>query len=377
MPRTWVSPPRTARKSSARRSTRSRCPLPTIRPPPTRRERAAAVSGTAQKLYGDDRYSGFFRRLSWSPDGALLATPSGQYVPVSGTGASAAVQSQAASSAVYLYARGNLAQSHSPVAALPGYKSVALVVRFSPILYKLRKPAPHGAVDGDRADGGFAEPRAASPEQPVTSIFCLPYRMVYAVATQESVWVYDTQQSSPLYCFSNLHYAPFTDLAWSPDGQTLVMSSSDGYCSVAVFDYNELGSPYVYSEQPSLVQRATEGGKEHAELAEAPPSVTIPAASEASTGVPPAVAASSTDVPKPPPPGADAKVSESGEAAKHQAADATRPAANAPAANDTDPAAAPASMPSTSSTQAGAASENGPKKKRRVALTFEGPLRQD
>lgn len=38
----------------------------------------------------------------------------------------------------------------------------------------------------------------------------------------------------------------------SPDGQTLMMSSSDGYCSVVVFDYAELGHPYNYSVQPSL-----------------------------------------------------------------------------------------------------------------------------
>jgi len=50
-----------------------------------------------------------------------------------------------------------------------------------------------------------------------------------------------------------MHYASFTDLSWSPDGQTLVMSSTDGYCSVIVFDYCELGTPYSYSSQPSLL----------------------------------------------------------------------------------------------------------------------------
>ena len=60
--------------------------------------------------------------------------------------------------------------------------------------------------------------------------------------------------------FGNLHYAPFTDLSWcvppsssplianalrrSADGQTLVVSSQDGYCSVIAFDPLELGTPY-------------------------------------------------------------------------------------------------------------------------------------
>jgi chromatin assembly factor 1 subunit B len=44
--------------------------------------------------------------------------------------------------------------------------------------------------------------------------FALPYRMVYAVATQDAVLVYDTQQTTPICVVSNLHLATFTDLAW-------------------------------------------------------------------------------------------------------------------------------------------------------------------
>lgn len=45
-------------------------------------------------------------------------------------------------------------------------------------------------------------------------VFALPYRIVYAVATQDSVYVYDTQQQTPLCVVSNLHFATFTDLTW-------------------------------------------------------------------------------------------------------------------------------------------------------------------
>lgn len=44
--------------------------------------------------------------------------------------------------------------------------------------------------------------------------------MVYAIATQDSVFVYDTQQHNPLAMISSLHYATLTDLAW----QVLFMS---------------------------------------------------------------------------------------------------------------------------------------------------------
>ncbi|CAD6896157.1 unnamed protein product [Tilletia controversa] len=106
---------------------------------------------------------------------------------------------------------------------------------------------------GTGAGGGLAA--NFGPSVP-SSMIGLPYRMIFAVATQESVWIYDTQQTGPLCCFSNMHYASFTDLTWAPDGQTLVMSSTDGYCSVVVFDYGELGTPYGYASQPSLVPQS-------------------------------------------------------------------------------------------------------------------------
>lgn len=342
------SPPPSQRRARSRsssiasaRSSSPVPPLPSIRPPPTRLERAQAggstphaSSSSQQRLYGDDRYSGFFRRLSWSPDGGLLATPSGQYLP----GASAvnsAANSAPPSGAVYLYARGNVLQSHSPIAVLPGHKSVTLVTKFSPILYRLRPAARDTHSAETPRDAPFASPSMGSRDVP-TGIFCLPYRMVYAVATQESVWIYDTQQATPLYCFSNLHYAPFTDLAWSPDGQTLMMSSSDGYCSVAVFDYNELGSPYICSEQPALMRLA----KEDMDAAAPTPIAQPPAAADKKPEL------TSVETQAPPP-------------AEHTPDDTAQPKSNIP------PDAA-----KTSNMDA-----NAPKKKRRVALTHEGPLR--
>ena len=212
-------------------------------------------SDQAQKLYGDDRCTSFFRRLDFSPDGALLVTPTGQFYPLSATEAGS--KNTPMSNAVYIYGRANLCRANVPIAALPGHKTTTIAVRFSPILYRLRssscstsKSVPSTA----QPSKDVSEAHTSSDTPRPTSMFGLPYRMIYAVATQESVWVYDTQQAGPLCCFSNLHYASFTDLAWSPDGQSLMMSSSDGYCSLAVFDYHELGRPYQYSDQPSLTR---------------------------------------------------------------------------------------------------------------------------
>ncbi|PWN20418.1 WD40 repeat-like protein [Microstroma glucosiphilum] len=327
----------TRRSASRTRSMRSPspAPLPAIRPPPSPRQRMQAAqlaggSGAAgasllqagMRMYGDESYSGFFRRLSFSPDGSLLVTPSGIFEAATPTSPNVAASpskspaglggsqnsgpsnaSTGPRSTVYLYGRANLTRGNAPIAHLPGHKSATLVVRFSPILYELRKShtsafsnsedgggiAPHPSIpleagkqksvslnlDASRTNNHASPSPAAgssgnggtsiSPVPPVKpiSMIGLPYRMVFAVATNDVVWLYDTQQGGPLCCFSNMHYAAFTDLTWSADGQTLIMSSSDGYCSIAVFDYGELGTPYSYQDQPSLDIKAFTGAGGH------------------------------------------------------------------------------------------------------------------
>jgi hypothetical protein len=55
----------------------------------------------------------------------------------------------------------------------------------------------------------------------------LPRRQV---ATLDSVALYDTQSALPLALLGHLHYDSITDLAWSPDGRFLAVSSRDCYC---------------------------------------------------------------------------------------------------------------------------------------------------
>ncbi|CAO1628321.1 unnamed protein product [Sympodiomycopsis kandeliae] len=329
----------TARRSMSRPASvrsPSPAPLPAIRPPPSPRQRiqaaqqigasmtgaipsssssaaAAAAAYTplqmGMRMYGDEAFSGFFRRLAFSPDGALLVTPSGIFEAQQTTPASPSLamspttskspgfpphgspHAQTASSpgpvpprsTVYLYGRASLTRPNAPLAHLPGHKTATLVVRFSPILYELRKthasafaksedgggvaPHPNIPLEAGKQKSVNLNPQSSTPDPkqsqdnnlpshdappPPASMIGLPYRMIFAVATHDVVWIYDTQQGGPLCCFSNMHYASFTDLTWSSDGQTLIMSSSDGYCSVAVFDHGELGTPYTYTAQPCL-----------------------------------------------------------------------------------------------------------------------------
>ena len=53
------------------------------------------------------------------------------------------------------------------------------------------------------------------PVTPSTgSVFALPYRMLFAVVTMDTVAIYDTQQSGPICLLTKLHYDEFTDMTW-------------------------------------------------------------------------------------------------------------------------------------------------------------------
>lgn len=76
--------------------------------------------------------------------------------------------------------------------------------------------------------------------------------MVFAIATRSSVYFYDTQQKTPFACVSNIHYARLTDLAWTENGEILVVSSTDGFCSIIAFEKGELGE--IYTGDPKKLQ---------------------------------------------------------------------------------------------------------------------------
>ncbi|KAK3216817.1 hypothetical protein GRF29_1g1040559 [Pseudopithomyces chartarum] len=240
-------------------------------------------------IYANETLTSFFRRLTFAPDGSLLFTPAGQYKNVLPSLTDMSKTTEEITNTVYIYTRGGL--NKPPVAYLPGHKKPSVAVRCSPVYYTLRQTQPHTrqiTIDTSSADDEIpALPEPALPSRaptsnasmdppPLTSApspspsvaaaspkpegdvgtsgnpppgpisaFSLSYRMVYAVATQDAVHVYDTQQQKPLCIVSNLHFATFTDLTWSNDGSTLLMTSSDGFCSSLTFSPGELGEKYT------------------------------------------------------------------------------------------------------------------------------------
>lgn len=274
-------------------------PLPAVRPEISSPSLNAAMGLGVKNsnIYHSETLTSFFRRLTFAPDGSLLFTPSGQYKSSQPSPLDPSKTVDEVSNTVYIYTRAGF--NKPPVAHLPGHKKPSVAVKCSPIFYTLRpsqKPTTQITIDTSSAIDSdipllpdpviptqtlsFMEPPSAVPlfitsdpsrsqsspkppdlEVPVAGLstaFALPYRMVYAVATQDAVIVYDTQQLTPLCVVSNLHFTTFSDLSWyvspfteelaniirSNDGLTLLMSSTDGYCSTLAFTPGELGQIY-------------------------------------------------------------------------------------------------------------------------------------
>ncbi|NWW39250.1 CAF1B factor, partial [Panurus biarmicus] len=134
----------------------------------------------------------------------------------------------------YVFSRNNLKR---PVGHLPCPGKGTLAVRCCPVYFELR-----GASAKDEI----------SPKSP-PALFKLPYRLVFAVASEDSVLFYDTEQSFPFGYVSNIHYHTLSDISWSSDGSFLAISSTDGYCSFVTFEEDELGVPL--KEKPQIPVR--------------------------------------------------------------------------------------------------------------------------
>ncbi|OKL56595.1 hypothetical protein UA08_08170 [Talaromyces atroroseus] len=288
-------------------------PLPAVKPMEVSSPSLFGGLGVKNaNLYANESFTSFFRRLTFTPDGSLLFTPAGQFKTTQASTGDSTKGNEEVINTVYIYTRAGF--NKPPIAHLPGHKKPSVAVRCSPIYYTLRqgiRPTSHITLDTSSGDDSFpALPESvvsgnitshpsmdpppsstsdsskplASPKTETdassSSAFALPYRLVYAVATQDAVLIYDTQQQTPLCVVSNLHFATFTDLSWSSDGLTLIMSSSDGFCSTLSFAPGELGQPYPHAIPSSSSNNTPLPTPTHT----ASPSLAKPNPAPASTG---------------------------------------------------------------------------------------------
>ncbi|CAH8466253.1 unnamed protein product [Dicrocoelium dendriticum] len=212
----------------------------------TRNCLAHVSKANKQRLFQDDSWKSFFRRLAFSPDGLLLVCPSGNleqapFADTVTTVASLACNTSGPSPhanapsaqfpvvtpqhAAHVFVRTNFVK---PVVSLPTGPRPVVTVRFCPQPFQLR--VSPSAMD----------PESARPH----SLFDLPYRWLFCLVLEDGLLFYDTQQTVPFAQVSQTHYQALNDATWSADGHLVVTCSTDGYCSLVHFARGELGAVY-------------------------------------------------------------------------------------------------------------------------------------
>ncbi|KAK3098179.1 hypothetical protein FSP39_016905 [Pinctada imbricata] len=187
------------------------------------------------RMFHDDTMRSFFRRLSFTVDGEILIAPAGCME----LGENKVINS------TYLFSRHSL---NKPAVYLPSPSKFTICVRCCPCYFKLRKSSETENKPEDSSNNNKKEWEKTS------TLFALPYRLVFAVGTEDSVLLYDTQQQSPFAYVGNIHYHQISDLAWSHDSRFLFVSSTDGYCTIITFDEGELGEIYVPEKEVNRME---------------------------------------------------------------------------------------------------------------------------
>ena len=132
-----------------------------------------------------------------------------------------------------------------------------LVARFHPKLWK-KRGGGEGAEAMQTEEGEAGEASAGGGQRPME----LPYRQIWAVASLDTVTVFDSERAAPLAIVHGLHLAPITDLAWDRSSQrSLLVSSSDGFCSSILFEKGELGELLPQEEYPAWMQTSSSGAE--------------------------------------------------------------------------------------------------------------------
>lgn len=145
----------------------------------------------------------YFRRCSWSPDGNHIAAANAVNGPVSSV---AIIERTSWDSEINLI----------------GHEGPTEVCMFSPRLFHTKKPVEEGMTNGHSSGGSLVTVIASAGQDKTLSIW-------------------NTNSSRPIVILQDLAAKSISDLAWTPDGQSLFAASLDGSIVSVRFETGELG----------------------------------------------------------------------------------------------------------------------------------------
>ncbi|KAK4042353.1 protein HIR1 [Parachaetomium inaequale] len=156
----------------------------------------------------------YFRRCSWSPDGNHIAAANAVNGPVSSV---AIIERSRWDSEINLI----------------GHEGPTEVCMFSPRLFHTRKPNENGSDSG--------------PSSLVT--------VIASAGQDKTLSIWNTNTSRPVVILQDVASKSISDLAWTPDGQTLFASSLDGTILAVKFQMGELGWVATAEENDKALQK--------------------------------------------------------------------------------------------------------------------------
>ncbi|KAH8888554.1 protein hir-1 [Thozetella sp. PMI_491] len=159
----------------------------------------------------------YFRRCSWSPDGNHIAAANAVNGPVSSV---AIIERTRWDSEINLI----------------GHEGPTEVCLFSPRLFHTKKPVENGTAKGNSSGGSLVTVIASAGQDKTLSIW-------------------NTNTSRPLIILQDIAAKSISDLAWTPDGQTLFVSSLDGSIIAVKFEVGELGWVATAEENDKALQK--------------------------------------------------------------------------------------------------------------------------
>ena len=142
--------------------------------------------------------STYFRRPSWSPDGAHISAPN-------------AVNSSV--STVAIIQRGIWDSDKEPNISLVGHEAPVEVTAFNPRLFQISSTDPHSGH----------------------------LTIVAAAGQDRTVSVWNTLSARPVLVLNDISDKSVSDLCWTPDGLSLLASTYDGNVIVLQFPESEFG----------------------------------------------------------------------------------------------------------------------------------------
>lgn len=155
----------------------------------------------------------YFRRCSWGPDGLNIAAPNAVNGPTC---------------SIVIISRGSWKTENH----LIGHEAPVEVCAFSPRLYE--------------GTGGLDRKHVT---------------VIASGGLDKSLSCWTSASPRPLFVSQDMTTKSISDLAWSPDGMSLFITSLDGTITALVFEDKEIGRPQPMQENERALEKYTQGRK--------------------------------------------------------------------------------------------------------------------